>query len=45
VYRTSTIQRRFRDVHVAGQHMMVGAGTYELVGRLLLDLPTDIEQL
>ena len=45
VYRTSTIQRRFRDVHVAGQHMMVGPGTFELIGRLLLDLPTDIEQL
>ena len=45
VYRTSDIQRRFRDVQVAGQHMMVGQGTYELVGRLLLDLPTDIEQL
>ena len=45
VYRSSTIQRRFRDVHVAGQHMMVNHGTYELVGRLLLDLPTDIELL
>lgn len=45
VYRTSPLQRRFRDIHVAGQHMMVGPGTYELVGRLLLDLPSDIEQL
>lgn len=45
VYRTSPIQRRFRDMHVAAQHMMVGPGTYELIGRLLLDLPTDIELL
>jgi len=45
VYRSSDIQRRFRDIQVAGQHMMVGPGVYELVGRVLLDLPTDIEQL
>jgi alkylation response protein AidB-like acyl-CoA dehydrogenase len=45
VYRTSTIQRRFRDIHVAGQHMMVNQATYELVGRLLLGLPTNVDQL
>lgn len=45
VYRTSNIQRRFRDVQVAGQHMMIGPATFELVGRLLLDIPTDIELL
>jgi alkylation response protein AidB-like acyl-CoA dehydrogenase len=45
VYRTSPIQRRLRDIQVAGQHMMVNQATYELVGRLLLDRPTDIEQL
>jgi len=45
VYHSSDIQRRFRDVQVAGQHIMIGLGTYEIVGRLLLGLPTDIEQL
>lgn len=43
VYRTSPIQRRFRDIHVATQHMMVGKSTYELAGRLLLGLPTDMD--
>jgi hypothetical protein len=35
------LQRRFRDAHVATQHMMVGGSTYELTGRVLLGLPTD----
>lgn len=41
VYRASPLQRRFRDVHVITQHMMVAAPTYELAGRVLLGLPTD----
>lgn len=41
VYRTSPLQRRFRDVHVITQHMMVAAPTYELAGRILLGLPVD----
>ena len=41
VYRSSPLQRRFRDVHVITQHMMVAAPTYELAGRVLLGLPTD----
>ncbi len=45
VYRTSPLQRMFRDVHVATQHMMVATGTMELVGRLLLGLETDVSQL
>ena len=32
VYRASSLQRRFRDVHVITQHMMVAAPTYELAG-------------
>lgn len=43
VYATSPIQRRFRDVHVAGQHLLVNIGVFETSGRLLLDLPTDID--
>lgn len=41
VYRASALQRRFRDVHVITQHMMVAAPTYELAGRVLLGLPVD----
>ena len=45
IYDSSPLQRRFRDVHVATQHMMVAPATWELAGRLLLGLPTDIRQL
>jgi indole-3-acetate monooxygenase len=41
VYRTSPLQRIFRDVHVATQHMMVSPATLELTGRLFLGLETD----
>ena len=41
VYASHPLQRRFRDAHVATQHMMVGSSTYELTGRVLLGLPTD----
>ena len=41
VYRASSLQRRFRDVHVITQHMMVAAPTCELAGRILLGLPVD----
>jgi indole-3-acetate monooxygenase len=45
IYDVSMLQRRFRDVHVATQHMMVAPSTWELGGRLLLGLPTDTSQL
>jgi len=45
IYDTSPLQRRFRDVHVATQHMMVGPASLELTGRILLGLPTDTAQL
>ena len=45
VYERSPLQRRHRDVHVATQHMLVAPATWELTGRLLLDLPTDTSQL
>lgn len=45
VYRSSPIQRCFRDVHVATQHAMVAERTYELVGRVALGLDTDTSQL
>lgn len=45
VYRNSPLQRQFRDVHVATQHMMVSDATYELTGRLLLGVPTNTAML
>lgn len=45
VYETSTLQRRFRDAHVATQHIATAAATYELVGRIALGLPTDMGML
>lgn len=41
VFLKGTLQRRFRDAHVATQHMMISPSTYELAGRILLGLPTD----
>ena len=45
IYETSPLQRRFRDAHVATQHMLVAPATWELTGRLLLGQPTDTTQL
>ncbi len=45
VYKSSPLQRFFRDVHVASQHMMVAPPTMETVGRVLLGQETDITQL
>jgi len=45
VYRTSPLQRIFRDVHVATQHMMVAGPTLELTGRLFMGLDTDTAML
>jgi alkylation response protein AidB-like acyl-CoA dehydrogenase len=45
VYRRSPLQRHFRDVHVATQHMMVAPATLELIGRLLLGVETDVAML
>jgi alkylation response protein AidB-like acyl-CoA dehydrogenase len=45
VYTTSPLQRRFRDAHVATQHVMVSPSTLELCGRVLLGLETDVSLL
>jgi alkylation response protein AidB-like acyl-CoA dehydrogenase len=45
IYATSRLQRQFRDVHAATQHMVVAPATYELAGRLLLGVETDVSQL
>jgi indole-3-acetate monooxygenase len=44
IYESSPLQRQFRDVHVATQHVMVSPTT-TLVGRLLLGLEADVTTL
>ena len=41
VYESSPLQRQFRDIHVATQHIMVSPGILETAGRLFLGLPTN----
>ncbi len=41
VYRRSPLQRHFRDVHVATQHMLVGPSRLEMAGQHLLGLKSD----
>ena len=38
IWDTSCLQRHFRDVHVASQHMMVADSVMELAGRVMLGL-------
>ena len=45
VYSKSPLQRHFRDVHVATQHMMVNESSLELTGRILLRQETKVSQL
>lgn len=45
IYRSSPLQRCFRDVHTATQHLMVAPATYELVGRVLLGREADASVL
>ncbi len=45
VYKTSRLQRYFRDIHVATQHIMVAPQTLETVGSLLFGLETDASML
>ena len=45
VYKASPLQRIFRDVHVASQHMQVATPTMETVGRHMLGLDGDYSQL
>ncbi len=45
VYASHPLNRRFRDAHVATQHVMVAPPTLELAGRVLLGLPVDAATL
>jgi len=45
VYKRYPLARIFRDMHVATQHIMVAPPTYELVGRVMLGLDSDVTSL
>jgi alkylation response protein AidB-like acyl-CoA dehydrogenase len=45
IYETCPLERCFRDVHVATQHLMVAVPSYGLAGRTLLGLPVDPRML
>ena len=45
VCETCPLSRRFRDAHVATQHIMVAPGSLELAGRALLGIEGDYGQL
>jgi alkylation response protein AidB-like acyl-CoA dehydrogenase len=45
LYARSPLQRHFRDVHTATQHMMVAQPTWELVGKVLTGLEADTSNL
>ncbi|WP_108811018.1 acyl-CoA dehydrogenase family protein [Sphingorhabdus sp. Alg231-15] len=45
VYASNSLQRRFRDAHVATQHIATAPAVFELAGRILLDQPVDMAML
>ncbi len=45
IYDSCRLQQRFRDINAATQHMMVAQPTWEVVGRVLLDVDTDTSSL
>jgi alkylation response protein AidB-like acyl-CoA dehydrogenase len=45
IYAAHPLQRHFRDVHVATQHVMVSPQAATMVGRVLLGVDADVSQL
>ncbi len=45
VYRTSPLQRQFRDAHVVTHHLMVSSTSLTMAGRVLLGVETDTSTL
>ncbi|MEM8616802.1 MAG: acyl-CoA dehydrogenase family protein [Pseudomonadota bacterium] len=41
LFESSDLQRRFRDGHAMTQHIVTAPATWELLGRMAYDLPTD----
>ena len=42
IFDSSPLQQCLRDIHVVTQHFMVSESTYELVGRLILGVDTNV---
>jgi len=42
IFRSSPLERQFRDIHTAAAHVMVGPLTYEAAGRALLGLEANL---
>ncbi len=45
IYKSSPLQRCFRDVHAASQHLMVSSSTMELAGKVLAGIEVEAWQL
>ncbi|MFL5999915.1 MAG: acyl-CoA dehydrogenase family protein [Streptomyces sp.] len=45
IYESSPLQRRFRDATTATAHLQVSPLMWETTGRILLDLPVNVDQL
>ena len=45
VFLSSSLQRRFRDAHVATQHLMTSFSIYELTGQILLEQKANLAML
>jgi alkylation response protein AidB-like acyl-CoA dehydrogenase len=45
IYAASRLQRDFRDIHAATQHVVVSQPTLELAGKVLLGVETDVMML
>jgi alkylation response protein AidB-like acyl-CoA dehydrogenase len=45
LYARSPLQRHFRDIHAATQHMMVAQPTWELSAKALLGIESDTSSL
>lgn len=45
IYATSRLQRDFRDIHAATQHIVISQPTWEQAGRVLLGVETDVTML
>jgi hypothetical protein len=45
MYSSSSLQRRFRDVRTAAQHVAASAEIYQIVGALLVEEPVPASAL
>jgi len=45
IYQQSTLQRHFRDIHTATQHVMVAPSTMKVIGRVLMGVESNTLEL